>query len=172
MPSSASTAPRTSDGSTTPTRATPTAYKVPSGRAYRVQESFSGQVVGVHDGDTIRVMRDGKAVKVWLYGIDAPEEKQAFGSVATHFTSGMAFQKTVTVLVHDTDRYGRLVGEVLLPGGHSLNESMVRSGVAWWYQHFAPKDTLLQQLEHDARTASRGLWSDPHATPPWKFRKP
>ena len=34
---------------------------------------FSGRVVGVTDGDTISVMRDGRAVRVRLEGIDCPE---------------------------------------------------------------------------------------------------
>jgi len=151
---------------------TTSTYTVPSGRDYHIQDSFTGRVVGIHDGDTITVLRAGKAVTVRLYGIDAPEEKQAFGTVATHFTSGLVFKKTVTVLVHDTDGYGRLVGEVLLPGGRSLNESVVRSGLAWWYQYYAPHDTTLAQLEQDARRAHRGLWSNPDAIPPWEFRKP
>jgi len=145
---------------------------VPSGRDYRIQDSFTGRVVGISDGDTIAVLRAGKAATVRLYGVDAPETKQAFGTVAKRFTSDLVFNKTVTVLVHDTDGYGRLVGEVLLAGGRSLNESVVRSGLAWWYQHYAPHDTTLAQLERDARTAHRGLWSDPRATPPWEFRKP
>jgi endonuclease YncB( thermonuclease family) len=37
-------------------------------------ESFSGKVVGVADGDTISVMRLGRAEKVRLSGIDAPEK--------------------------------------------------------------------------------------------------
>ena len=40
-------------------------------------DTFTGKVVGVSDGDTISVMRGGKAVKVRLYGIDCPEKKQA-----------------------------------------------------------------------------------------------
>jgi micrococcal nuclease len=156
---------------TSKSRATST-YTVPSGRDYRIRDNFTGRVVGIYDGDTITVLRAGKAVTVRLYGVDAPEEKQAFGAVAKHFTSGLVFHKTVTVLVHDTDWYGRLVGEVLLPGGRSLNESVVRRGLAWWYQYYAPHDTTLAQLEQDARTAHRGLWSDPHAIPPWEFRKP
>jgi endonuclease YncB( thermonuclease family) len=148
------------------------ASTVPPGRAYRIQASFTGQVVGVHDGDTITVLREGKAVTVRLYGVDAPEAQQDFGTVAKRFTSTVAFQQQVTVFVHDTDRYGRLVGEVLLPGGYSLNESLVRSGVAWWYQQYAPKDTTLTAQQQDARAMKRGLWSDPHVIPPWEFRQP
>ena len=39
-------------------------------------ESWHGKVVGVADGDTITVLRDGKPVKIRLHGIDAPESDQ------------------------------------------------------------------------------------------------
>ena len=68
-------------------------------------EQFTGKVVGVSDGDTISVLREGKAVKVRLHGVDTPEKAQAFGTQARKFTSDLAFQQTVTVEVHTTDRY-------------------------------------------------------------------
>src|SRR5215813_13322778 len=79
----------------------------------------------------------GKVVKVRLYGIDTPEKAQAFGTQARQFTSDAAFQQTVTVVVQTTDRYGRLVGEVLLPDGRSLNQELVKAGMAWWYRPYA-----------------------------------
>jgi endonuclease YncB( thermonuclease family) len=36
-------------------------------------QDFSGLVVGVSDGDTLSVMHDGKAEKIRLRGIHAPE---------------------------------------------------------------------------------------------------
>ena len=30
---------------------------------------------------------------------------------------------------------------------------------------------MLQDLEQEARTAKRGLWSDPKAMAPWEWRK-
>src|SRR6266540_3845891 len=134
-------------------------------------EQFTGKVVGISDGDTLSVLRDGKAVKVRLHGVDTPEKAQAFGTQARKFTSDAAFQQTVTVEVHTTDRYGRLVGEVLLPDGRSLNQELVRAGMAWWYRQYAPKDTALAQLEADARAAKRGLWADASPVPPWEWRK-
>jgi micrococcal nuclease len=95
-------------------------------------EPFTGKVVGISDGDTLSVMRAGKAVKVRLYGIDTPEKAQAFGTQARQCTSDAAFQQTVTVVVQTTDRYGRLVGEVLLPDGRSRNQKLVKAGMAWW----------------------------------------
>lgn len=47
-------------------------------------------------------------------------------------TSELAFGQTVTVKVRDTDRYRRLVAEVMLPEGRSLNHELVAAGLAWW----------------------------------------
>lgn len=73
--------------------------------------------------------------------------------------------------MRDTDRYGRLVGEVLLPDGRNLNHELVRAGMAWWYRRYAQEDTTLAQLEAEARAARRGLWRDPHPVPPWEWRR-
>jgi endonuclease YncB( thermonuclease family) len=135
------------------------------------QEQFSGKVVAVVDGDTLSVLLDGKAAKIRLHGIDTPEKAQAFGTRARQFTSELVFGQTVTVRVHDTDRYGRLVGEVLLPNGRSLNHELVAAGLAWWYKRYAPNDATLAKLEAEAKAAKRGLWSDPHAVAPWTWRR-
>jgi endonuclease YncB( thermonuclease family) len=134
-------------------------------------EQFTGKVVGILDGDTISVLRGGKAVKVRLHGVDTPEKAQAFGTQARKFTGDLAFQRDVTVQIRATDRYGRLVGEVLLPDGRNLNQELVKAGMAWWYRQYAPNDTTLAQLEAEARTARRGLWVDAHPVPPWQWRK-
>jgi endonuclease YncB( thermonuclease family) len=117
------------------------------------------------------VLRAGKAVRVRLHGIDTPEKAQAFGTRARQFSSALAFQQTVTVRVTDIDRYGRLVGEVVLPDGRSLHQELVRAGLAWWSRPYAPDDTTLAQLEAEARAAQRGLWADAAPVPPWAWRK-
>src|SRR5206468_6700975 len=98
---------------------------------------FHGRVVGVADGDTITVLHDGRPEKLRLYGIDAPEKRQAFGQRAKEFTAGLAFGTTVTVRVRDHDRYRRTVAEVVLPDGRSLNQELVRAGYAWWYRRYS-----------------------------------
>jgi endonuclease YncB( thermonuclease family) len=133
-------------------------------------DSFSGKVVSVTDGDTISVMRDGEAVKVRLSGIDCPEKKQAYGERAKQFTSDLAFGKTVSVSYSSKDRYGRIRGEVLLPGGKVLNQELVRAGYAWHYTQYS-KDRTLAALEEEARKARRGLWQERDPVPPWEFRK-
>lgn len=132
---------------------------------------FSGKVVGVSDGDTISVMRKGRAAKVRLFGIDCPEKHQDFGARAKQFTSELVFDQTVQVKVKDTDRYGRLVAEVLLPDGRSLNEALLSAGLAWWYRRYAPENKKFELLESQARRERRGLWSMKNPVPPWEFRR-
>jgi endonuclease YncB( thermonuclease family) len=133
--------------------------------------AFTGKVVGVSDGDTIKVMREGQAVKVRLHGIDCPEKGQSFGTRAKRFTSDMAFAKEVIVRVKTTDRYGRIVGVVILPGGKNLNWELVDAGLAWWYRRYAPDDGMLERLEAEARETKRGLWGDNNPIPPWEWRR-
>jgi len=132
--------------------------------------SWTGRCVGVSDGDTIKVMLQGRAVTVRLYGVDSPEKKQAFGERAKQFTSQAVFGKPVTVYSKGSDRYGRTLGWVFV-GKACLNAELIRSGHAWWYKQFSPKEIKLQQLETEARTARRGLWVDAAPVAPWAFRK-
>lgn len=134
-------------------------------------EVFTGKVVAVKDGDTVEVLREGKAVRVRLFGVDCPEKDQAFGQMARRFTSQRVFGRSVTVRVKDTDRYGRTVAEVVLEKGRTLNQELVQAGLAWWYQRYAPGEQLLAKLEAEAREAKRGLWSDAQAVAPWLFRR-
>jgi len=118
-------------------------------------ESFSGKVVGISDGDTIRVIHNGAAERVRLWGIDCPEKRQPFGTRARQFTGDLAFGKDVTVEVRDVDRYGRTVGEIILPDGRNLNRELVKAGLAWWYRQYARGDRELDRLED--RRGLRGV---------------
>jgi endonuclease YncB( thermonuclease family) len=66
-------------------------------------------VVSLTDGDTLLVLREWRVLKVRLYGIDTPEKAQAFGTRTRRFASALTFRQTVSVIVHDTNRYGRLI---------------------------------------------------------------
>jgi len=74
-------------------------------------QPFTGEVVSVKDGDTIEVMRSGRAVTVRLHGIDTPEMGQDFGYRAKQQVSNYVFGEAVRVDITDVDRYGRLVGQ-------------------------------------------------------------
>src|SRR5437867_2747586 len=132
---------------------------------------FSGRVVGVTEGDTIKVMHKGKEEKIRLYGIYCPEKGQPYGTKAKQFTSEKVFGKTVVVYVRGFDKYGRTIGDVILPGRRVLNQELVAAGLAWWYKKYAPRDDMLRELEKQARTKKLGLWADPNSLPPWEWRK-
>jgi endonuclease YncB( thermonuclease family) len=132
-------------------------------------EVFHGKVVGVTDGDTVSVLRDGCAVTVRLQGIDAPEGRQPFGTRAKQFASSLAFGQVVTVHVKGRDRNGRILANVILPDGRTLNHELVRAGFAWWFRRYSTDQTL-EALEAEARAAHRGLWADPNPVAPWEWR--
>jgi micrococcal nuclease len=131
---------------------------------------FTGKVVGVTDGDTIRVLSDNHPIKIRLNGIDAPETGQAYGQRAKQFVSEQCFGQTVRVEESGTDKYGRTIGDIYLEDETHLNVAVVRNGFAWWYRKYAEGNDVLAQAEEEARKAGRGLWAEPNPVAPWDWR--
>jgi endonuclease YncB( thermonuclease family) len=138
-------------------------------------DTLEGKVVGVTDGDTITVLdSDNTQHKIRLAGIDAPEKKQAFGNVSKQQLADRVFQKTVTIDYSKTDRYGRLVGIVLVDG-EDINIQQIEAGLAWHYKKYEREQTPEDReryaaAEGEAREARRGLWREPEPVAPWEFR--
>jgi len=129
---------------------------------------FSGRVVGVLDGDSLLVLRDGRQVTVRLHGVDAPEGGQAYGNVARRALSNLAFGKSVDVQVRDVDRYERLVSRVSVDGT-DVGLELVRGGFAWHYTRYL-KDRDYAAAQQEARAERRGLWQDRDPVAPWDWR--
>jgi len=69
----------------------------------------------VADGDTVTVLdADRTQHKIRVAGIDAPEKEQPFGQRSKASMSNFVFGKDVVVMGRKRDRYGRLVGKVLV----------------------------------------------------------
>jgi len=129
-------------------------------------------VVGISDGDTVTVLTARREqIRVRLHGIDAPESGQPFGTKSRQWLSDQVFGKTVELVRVDTDQYGRIVGR-LRTGGKDVNVESVKAGMAWWYQRYARTDRKLEEAEREAKSARRGLWSEPNPTAPWDWRRP
>lgn len=124
-------------------------------------------VADVHDGDTIR-LQDGRRVRLW--GVDAPELRQAGGHEAQAFLAQLVQGREVQLEPHGTDRYGRQLAVVRV-GGRSANEALLAAGWAWWYRKYTPEEKAYEALEARARGLRLGLWAAPHI-PPWEFRHP
>ena len=136
--------------------------------------SWSGEVVGITNGDTITVLNSKtlKDVKIRLYGIDCPEGSQAFSKRARQFTSKTVYGKVVEVKVMATDRYGRTVA-MIYADKTLLNEELIKAGLAWVYWQYChhPICETWKGFQIGARMDKRGLWSDPNRIPPWEYRR-
>jgi len=130
----------------------------------------AGQVVSVHDGDTLTVLVERRQVKVRLADIDAPEMRQPYGGRSKRSLSELCFGKPAVLEVRTRDRYGRTVATVHC-AGIDANAEQVRRGYAWIYVRYARANSPLYAIEHEARTARRGLWADSAPVPPWDWRR-
>lgn len=128
---------------------------------------FANQVIKVYDGDTIKVRQGKKAIKVRLYGIDAPESNQNFGAYCTRMLSKKIFNKQVKLKIKGKDKYKRKVAIVYL-GDEDINQYMVDNGCAWAYTYYSKK---YKQNELKAREELKGLWIDKKAQNPYEWRK-
>ena len=122
------------------------------------------------DGDTITVLYRKQKIPIRLADIDCPEFKQSFGIEAMAFTQTQVLRQKVEIHVRATDRYSRIVADVMMPDGQSLNAALLKAGLAWWYRDYS-NNKQLEAIEKDAREAKRGLWSQAHPLPPWVYRR-
>ena len=133
---------------------------------------FSARVTKVVDGDSLEVGYAGRKIKLRLWGIDAPEIRQAYGKQAKVWLAAMVNGRRIEAQGKDIDLYNRLVALVWVDG-RSVNEEMVRQGAAWVYRRYCHEqicDTW-QSLQDEARLARRGLWANKKAIPPWQERR-
>ena len=132
------------------------------------------RVVAVADGDTLTVepLGGGNRSKVRLHGVDAPEVRQPYGQAAKTFTANTVLYKTVTVhpSSQGTDRYGRIVGVVEIPGGDVLQELLLDAGLAWVWPRYCKNCTEWEAIQSKAKAQKKGLWADKGPQEPWEWR--
>lgn len=137
---------------------------------------LQGKVVSVADGDTITVLDHNKTQhKIRLLGIDAPEKSQAFGEKSKQALAEMVHGQTVEVAYNKRDKYGRIVGKVLL-GSEDVCHQQIKSGLAWHYKKYqgeqSPEDrSAYSDSERTAQSQNVGLWADAQPLAPWDYRK-
>jgi len=133
----------------------------------------------VPDGDTL-VLADGRTVR--LAGIDSPEMGQ--GGAPDQYCAARAQARlealtrgralTLEPGPRGRDRFGRVLAVVRLDDGTSLNETMVREGLAFVYTFADDPPGLARALlaaQVEALDAGRGFWPRvlalPGAGEPW-----
>ncbi len=139
-------------------------------------DTLTGKVVKITDGDTRYVLdANNEQHKIRLAGIDAPERKQAYGLASRKHLASIVTGQQVTIEYQKRDRYGRIVGKVLLDGIDVCLEQ-VKAGFAWHYKKYqheqsAEDQRLYSVAEANARDARLGLWRENNPIPPWEYRR-
>lgn len=105
-----------------------------------------------------------------LAGIDTPEvahkdaPAQYYSRQSKQMLESLVRGKTVSLVfpgVSLRDRHGRLVAELVLPDGQSVNELMIDRGAAFFYPHqdLVPDfQEKLKKAQADAIKERRGMW--------------
>lgn len=110
--------------------------------------------------------------RVRLAGIDTPELKprkgkpQFYAREARELLTRLARGQEILLFAvgkEDRDKHGRIIADVRLKDGRSLNGIMVREGAAFFYPHkgldTAYQDWLLA-LQAEAIKERRGMWAE------------
>ena len=139
-------------------------------------QAWPGDVLDIHDGDTVRVQpADGAAVSIRVYGVDCPELGQPYGTAARNLTAHLLNGRKVEIIPAQTRKsYKREVaGVVLLDDMIVLQDALISAGLAWVDDRFCRMAVcdLWRQHQADAKAARRGLWADDSPIPPWTWRR-
>ena len=121
---------------------------------------FTGTVLEVTGGDTIRVIIQGAEVPVRLWGIDAPEINEAGGVKARDYLASLA-PRDAKVEIHpvETDRHGRIVAVIGPEDGWSINMLMVAYGWAYHLDEGLSKGHMcLEEAQKAAQFHRLGMW--------------
>ena len=124
-------------------------------------------VVGVVDGDTLKVRVNGVTERVRVIGIDTPElaSKDCFAQQASSRMQSLVQSRSVRLVADptqaDRDRYGRLLRHVQLADGRSVAQLLIAGGFGreYTYDRAYAGQAAYRKAQEAARTAHRGIWS-------------
>lgn len=119
----------------------------------------SAWVSWVMDGDTVLLLPEGRHEPLrWrIVGIDAPERCQPGGEAAREALLMRVMHRWVQIDAQAQDVYGREIGR-LWRDGQDVGAEMVRSGMAWAWQHRTGRGPYAV-LQKQAKRERRGLFA-------------
>lgn len=126
----------------------------------------TGTIVSITDGDTVRMLVEGRELRVRLIGLDTPELRdplECYGPEATAALEALAPPGSEVGYAYDRDpqdRYERELLYLFTADGTLINLALVEQGYAEALL-VEPNDRYwpeLQAAERAARDAGRGLW--------------
>ena len=149
----------------------------------QINSKYPAFVIRIIDGDTLKIIINGRKERIRLIGIDAPESrknKKAYRDAArTHKDlntiiemgkKSTAFLKRlikpgdkifIEFDIQLRDKYGRLLGYVYLDNGQMLNEEILKAGYAT-LMTIPPNIKYVSKFYKaylEARRNKRGLWA-------------
>lgn len=138
--------------------------------------AFEAIVLRVQDGDSLLIRRRGQTrnERLRLSAIDAPERGQPHGDASRAALAALIDGEPIRVVPVKKDRYGRLVGRVGV-NERDIGLAMLEGGHAWYFRRYR-RDLPVElrkpyeRAEARAREAGIGLWRDPAAQAPWRYR--
>lgn len=135
------------------------------------EPGLRGRAVKIVDGDTFDLLLpEERTVRIRLHGVDCPERGMDYGKEAKQVFGELMQDQQLRVVTVDSDRYGRVVGDVYTTSGTWVNFELVKRGMAWHYTDYSA-DERLAAAEREARDARVGLWSQARPVAPWEWRK-
>ncbi len=137
-------------------------------------------IASCSDGDTCTV-QNRKKTKLRLIGIDAPETRhnglpgQPFGYEAKYFLNQRVQGQRVRLHIYGQDRYRRTLASLEMEDGVVVNETLLQAGFAEAYakERRFPADLRDRylEIEHEAKSARRGMWVQEDYESPGEYRK-
>lgn len=132
--------------------------------------TVSGKVISIIDGDTYdALLPSNKTIRVRMEGIDAPEKGMPFYQKSKKYLSSLCFNKQVKIKITGTDNYDRFLAYAYLEDSKELSQEMIKAGYAWHFKKYN-SDTVLSNLEIEAKNLKKGLWSEENPMAPWTNR--
>lgn len=126
------------------------------GEIFREEETFSGRVVRVIDGDTFDIE---EGVRIRLAGAFAPEyPKECLALEAKQRLEELVLGKEVELEVVEEDNFGRKVAFVRV-GEVFIDKIMVEEGLAKAASERGKYGEVMLSVEDGAKQAKRGIWS-------------
>lgn len=137
---------------------------------YLFSNELTGKVIHISDGDTVHILTHEKEkYKIRLNDIDAPENKQDFGNKSKENLKKYIYNKNVSVIYNNKDKYGRILGTIYL-NNQDINLQQIKDGFAWVYRKYS-KNHFYYKAEKEAQNTKKGLWQDKNPIAPWIYRK-